>query len=982
MCFHELNKRLPGVAATLLLTAVLAGCGSSNSGDSLAIDEGDKSSGDFKIAYVKRSVDSVGNPTDAGRFRAGGDLFIRDLSAGAADETNITGALTNGTGDVSDLEVSYDGTRLVFSMCFDDHTWDIWEYNVDTGELRPIIADDAIADQGDDHDPVYLPDGRIVFSSNRQTRSAFLQFQQGIPRPYKYRDEYQREATSALHVMNPDGSNIRQLSFNQSHDRNPTVLRSGEIMYARWDHFGNRNHMPVYTMNPDGTNVSLLYGAFSGVNSLPHPREMANGNILSTAMPLASTYEGGALMEIDVKNFLEIDQRAPVDSTAPGFDPNLLPAEDAEGQRQVTFNPINTNKGISGGGRYSAPHPLWDGSNRALVAWSPTQPEEVMNVITGELEMQEGLPVYGLYMLDLNDQSQQPIVLAEIGSGQSVVEGVAIQPRSPADVPAVIADPDLSGDLSDRGMAVLNIKSVYDTDGLGSMGESMLVGNEAIPQRLAPAGDSRETIADLGQLKDPTSVFRNDPALKRPARFVRVTKAVATPPAMNKDTISANDMEMQQIVGYGEVEPDGSVKIEVPAETAVAISVLDDQGRAIQVHTNWLHLQRGEELTCNGCHSPRRGTPINGPGFTGDHPNTTAAGLAEEGETMAETRGRLNPAALQPMQDILFRDFWSDATTPTAPEPDITFDYSLLTTAAPADGLINYPEHIQPLWNKACVSCHSAGAPAAGLDLGAAIDQSVGGNGRMTSYNELTVGEPLAGAGGLPAVVQVNGNVDIERDPAIVEQGGSADGSRASRLIELLYGEELRAAPGLNGDSIHPGLLNASERRLVTEWVDLGAQYVNTPFERGPNNPDGSLGDLLLGTFRATAPTLDGAEFTDRVYPILIDRCADCHQPRGDASVQAPAAANLGPGGFILTGDARGDLNITLAMIADGADPAATALLARASSNGATGNPVHPLIFDPVAGQVPVLSADGANDPNSSNADYQAIFDWISNVGQ
>lgn len=959
----------------MLLAAGLTGCiGGSGDGDSLAIAEDGKPIGEFKIAYVKRSIDAIGNPIDGGRFRAGGDLFIKDLAAGAADETNITGSLTNGTGDVSDLEVSYDGTRLLFSMCFDDQTWDIWEYNVETNEIRAVIADDAIADQGDDHDPAYLPDGRIVFSSSRQARSAFLQFQQGIARPYKYRDEFQREATSVLHVMDPDGSNIRQLSFNQSHDRNPTVLRSGEIMYARWDHFGNRNHVPVYTMNPDGTNVNVLYGAFSGVNSLLHPREMPSGNIMSTAMPVASTFEGGALLEIDVNNFLEIDQRAPVDVNAPGFDPSLLPADDAQGQQQVTFNPINTNKGVSGGGRYSAPQPLWDGSNRALVAWSPTQPLEVMNTITGELEMQEGPPVYSLYMLDLDDKSQQPVVLAAIGSGQSVVEGVAIQPRSAADIPAVTPDPDLSGDLSDRGMGILNIKSVYDTDALGSMGTGMLVGNEAIPQRPAPDGDSRATIADLEQLKDPTSVFRNDPTRQRPARFVRVTKAVATPAAMNKDAISANDMEMQQVVGYGEVQPDGSVKVEVPAETAIAVSVLDGQGRAIQVHTNWLNLQRGEELTCNGCHSPRRGAAINGADFTGNHPNTTAAGLAIEGETMADTRGRLNPADLQLTPDILFRDFWSDATTPTAPEPDITIDYSQLTTPVPVNGLINYPEHIQPLWNRACVSCHNTGSPAAGLDLGAAIDLSPGGSGRTISYDELTVGEPLTGADGLPAVTQVGDNIDIERDPAIVQQGGSTDGSRASRLIELLYGEELRAT-GQAGNSIHPGLLNASELRLVTEWVDLGAQYFNTPFARAPNNPDGSLGDLLTSTFRASAPALSATEFTDNVHPILIDRCADCHQARGDASEQAPAAANLGPGRFVLTGDGRGDLNTTLAMIADNADPAATALLARAASNG---DPVHPLIFDPVADQVPVLSADASDDPNNSNADYQIIFDWIS----
>ena len=970
MYFQKLNTRFACSVATLLLAAGLAGC-DSNDGDSLGIAESGKPLGEFKIAYVKRSNDSIGNPLDAGRFRNGGNLFVRDLSAGAAEEKNITGELTKINGDVSDIEVSYDGTRIIFSMCFDDQTWDIWEYNVETGELRPIMADDADADLGDDHDPVYLPDGRIVFSSNRQTRSAFLQFQGGVPRPYKYRDESQREYTSVLHVMDPDGSNIRQLSYNQSHDRNPTVLRNGKIMYSRWDHFGNRNHMPIYTMNPDGSEVDALYGVFSGINSFLHPREMVNGKVLSTAMPLADTFEGGALMELDVKNFIENDLRAPVDSDAPGFDPNFVLPADAQGQRQVTFNLINTGKGISGGGRYTAPHPLWDGSNRALVAWSPSQPdEEAINPLTGELEVKEGPPVYGLYMLNLSDKSQQPIVLPKVGSGQSIVEGVAIQPRAPADIPAVIEAPDRSGTLADRGLALLNVKSVYDTDELGSMGQGMLVGNEAIPLIPAPEGDRRATIADINQLKDPTSVFRNNTATKRPARFVRVTKAVPTPSAMNKDSISANDMEMQQIVGYGEVQPDGSVKVEVPAETPIAVSVLDDQGRAIQIHTNWLNLQRGEELTCNGCHSPRRGDAINDAQFTGDHPNTRVAGQATEGETMADTRGRFNPVNLQLTEDIVFRDFWSDATTPTGPELDITIDYEGLTTPVPVNGLINYTEHIQPLWNKSCVSCHSSGSPEAGLDLSATLDTSPGGNGRMASYNGLTVGAPIRSGDGNLTVIDEAGNIDIPRNPAIVEQGSSADGSRASRLIELIYGEELRAEGGLSGTN--HAVFNASERRLVTEWVDLGAQYGNTPFVRAADNPGGSPGELLLGTFRDTAPELDMAEFTTNVYPILRERCADCHQPRGDASELAPAAANLGPGAYILTGDIRGDLNMTLAMLGDNTDPAATPLLARAASNGAEGNPVHPLIFSE-AGQMPSLSTD--------SADYQILFNWISGAG-
>ena len=55
-------------------------------------------------------------------------------------------SITKGQGDVRDVEPSYDGTRLVFALHEplvegadpeDQPTWDIWEYDVATGELQP-----------------------------------------------------------------------------------------------------------------------------------------------------------------------------------------------------------------------------------------------------------------------------------------------------------------------------------------------------------------------------------------------------------------------------------------------------------------------------------------------------------------------------------------------------------------------------------------------------------------------------------------------------------------------------------------------------------------------------------------------------------------------------------------------------------------------------------------------------------------------------
>ena len=113
----------------------------------------------------------------------------------------------------------------------------------------------------DDVEPTYLPAGRgYVFTSNRQTKSSV---NQALGHSYKARDEYERETVFNLHTMDADGGNVTQISFNQSHDRSPTVRQNGDIMFSRWDHVGGRNHFKVFRAKPDGTDMFVLYGAHS-----------------------------------------------------------------------------------------------------------------------------------------------------------------------------------------------------------------------------------------------------------------------------------------------------------------------------------------------------------------------------------------------------------------------------------------------------------------------------------------------------------------------------------------------------------------------------------------------------------------------------------------------------------------------------------------------------------------------------------------------
>ena len=130
-----------------------------------------------------------------------------------------------------------------------------------------------------------------MFSSTRQTQSQGVLLDEGEPQ-FSAQDEDRTEPAFVLEVMNADGTDIHQISFNQSHDRDATVLANGRVL---WTPLGQRrpgkNHMSLYSANPDGTDLELYYGANShntGTNNSvdrvrapapdagwPHPRDHA-----------------------------------------------------------------------------------------------------------------------------------------------------------------------------------------------------------------------------------------------------------------------------------------------------------------------------------------------------------------------------------------------------------------------------------------------------------------------------------------------------------------------------------------------------------------------------------------------------------------------------------------------------------------------------------------------------------------------------------
>ncbi|NHN37775.1 hypothetical protein G8764_10750 [Pseudomaricurvus alcaniphilus] len=841
---------------------------------------------DLPIAYIQRSLpmDEDGElvsqellaPAD---FHPGAELFLKDRATPGAAATNLTANLfaEGASYDIKSLTVAADGRRLAFALrapeianADDDEqpSWNIWEYNLDSRELRRVIASDINAEAGDDIDPAYLPDGRIVFASTRQRRSKAILLDDNKPQ-FTAQTEDRNSETFLLHVMEADGSDIQQLTFNQSHDLQPTVLNDGRILFNRWDNLGGRNRVSLYTIKPDGSELALLYGYHSqntGTNnaqvSFQRPQEMSDGRILVSLKPRSSQRYGGDLVAIDADNFIDANQ--PVAA-------NL--GDTGSGQQALTELPVSSDESISSHGAFSSVYPFADGSNRLLVSWSQCRlidPDSGAYVACDENgladpDAEEAPPLYGLWIYDLDTQSQQPLIPPT--EGLMISAAVTLEPRlAPDYIPPPVSGIDLDSELVDAGLGTLHIRSVYDFDGVDS----------------TPAG--------IGAMADPAQT----PVAARPARFVRIVKAVSMPDddVLDFDNSAfgrSSQQLMREIIGYVPVEPDGSVTVKVPADIAFMISVLDSSGKRLgERHQNWLQLRPGEERECAGCHSANSALPHGRPDAeaasanpgaltTGSpFPNSEPALFADAGESMAQTYRRLN-GARTPSTDIVFDDQWTDPSDGLNKAASFAYRYTDLATPAPVSDscqsnwnalcrtTIHYPLHIQPLWNldrrifdevgnlledRTCTSCHNSRdandmlqVPEAQLDLSDAASPDAAEH--LVSYRELLFPdaeqtlddngalvdllEPLTDANGNPVfLTDAEGELilDANEEPiqvmvtVTINPLLSPAGARASGAFYLPFGS------GGN----HQDWLSAAELRLLSEWLDIGAQYYNNPF--------------------------------------------------------------------------------------------------------------------------------------------------------
>ena len=195
---------------------------------------------------------------------AGGGLYV--LSDPFGSEPKLTNLLVDTVVEKGRLkghtlkpgaflspELSYDGQTILFAYTqgqgkdlqwTPESSFHIFKVNSDGTELVQLTDG-----QGNDFDPCFLPNGRVVFISER--RGGYLRCGRHCP-------------TYAMHSMAPDGSDIIMLSYHETHEWHPSVTNDGMIAYTRWDYVDRDTNVAhhIWTCFPDGRDPRSLHGNY------------------------------------------------------------------------------------------------------------------------------------------------------------------------------------------------------------------------------------------------------------------------------------------------------------------------------------------------------------------------------------------------------------------------------------------------------------------------------------------------------------------------------------------------------------------------------------------------------------------------------------------------------------------------------------------------------------------------------------------------
>ncbi len=487
------------------------------------------------------------------------------LEKSAVESGRLKGDKLSGRGAFNVPALDYDGRSIVFSFV-EKITGIIepWPRDIELGfteevcfHLFKVNTDGSgliqLTDgKRNDYHPCFLPNGRIVFVSDR--RNVMARCQGGLP----YKEESLPCGT--MYSINAEGGDLICISYHETTELNPSVDNNGMIVYTRWDYvdrdFNAAHHL--WRCYPDGRDPRAPHGNY------PYPHHTFEGTwkdgksdrpwveYCIRAIPGSRKYIAvagkhhirvpqGPLVLIDTS--IEDDNKM---SQVIRFSNCALPDE-GHGYGG------DMDKGLPQCAGYMDPWPL---------------SEDYVIAVQGS----------GVYLLDKfgNKEILFSVSRSDCNGIGSIRCPIPLKARKMPPVLPALTYQGQRHNHPDHKRATISIMNVYEADFDW------------------PPKAKIKAIRVLQLFPYPWhSPFKDQPRIG-PGAGVSARAVLGTVP----------------------VEADGSAYFEAPVEKAIYFQALDENGMAVQSMRSCTYVHPGEHLTCVGCHEnkwkapPRASSPM------------------------------------------------------------------------------------------------------------------------------------------------------------------------------------------------------------------------------------------------------------------------------------------------------------------------------------------------------------------------------------
>jgi hypothetical protein len=459
-------------------------------------------------------------------------------------------------GVIRDPDVSHDAKRILFAWkkSFLKDDYHLYEMDLKTEKVRQITSGLGHAD----YEPVYMPNGNIVFSSTRCVQAV---------------DCWWTEVSN-LFTCDGDGKYMRQIGFDQVHTTGPTLTGDGRVLYTRWD-YNDRGQMAIqalFQMNPDGTNQRELYGNNSCFpTTILHTRSIPATGKYVCILSGHHSRQRGWLAVIDPRKGRQEAQGVQL----------VAPVRQTKAKTE--------DQACQSGNQFKHPYPLSDSA--FLVGFTAVKPGARGNKIGS------GTQPYGIYFMQIDGGRE----LLYKDNNISCTRPMPILRRS---IPKRASAVDYT-----KKTGTVYLHDVYSGPGLkgvkrGSIKRLRVVALEFRPSARGVPKNPHAWFQDVKSLPEPKSTGHERVSMggknKGPISGGLISNGISIP---------GGTWDVKKVLGTATVYEDGSACFKVQARAPVFFQALDAKGQMVQSMRSWMTLQPGESVSCIGCHERKNIAP-------------------------------------------------------------------------------------------------------------------------------------------------------------------------------------------------------------------------------------------------------------------------------------------------------------------------------------------------------------------------------------